>query len=175
MTPAEGEEASPSSQHPILSRAVGLVDRALDIALGATVALAALTVLAQVILRYVFNRPITWGDEFAVMVFAWTVFIGAAVVQRDDSHLSMDTFVRLLPARAELVLYLVRIAAMAVVLGVLFVQGWVLAERFSGVRYPAMGISRGFLYWALPVCVPLIAYYLLRCLIRAVRQAPTTR
>jgi TRAP-type C4-dicarboxylate transport system permease small subunit len=175
VTPKDGEQASPSSQHSILSRAVGYIDRALDLALGATVALAALTVLAQVILRYLFNSPITWGDEFAVMVFAWTVFIGAAVVQRDDSHLSMDTFVHLLPPRAELVLYLVRIAAMAVVLGVLFVQGWVLAERFSGLRYPAMGISRGFLYWALPVCVPLIAYYLLRCLIRALRQAPDGR
>jgi TRAP-type C4-dicarboxylate transport system permease small subunit len=87
----------------------------------------------------------------------------------------MDSLVRLLPPRMELVLYLVRVAAMAVVLGVLFVQGWVLAERFSGLRYPAMGISRGFLYWALPVCVPLIAYYLLRCLIRVLRQAPDAR
>jgi len=174
VTP-EGEEASPSSPRPIPGRAVSLVDRALDIALGATVAVAALTVLAQVILRYLFNRPIVWGDEFAVMVFAWMVFVGAAVVQRDDSHLSMDSLVRLLPPRMELVLYLVRIAAMAVVLGVLFVQGWVLAERFSGLRYPAMGISRGFLYWALPVCVPLIAYYLLRCLIRVLRQAPDAR
>jgi len=175
VTPDTGEEASASSPRPIVDRALGLVDRALDVALGATVALAALTVLAQVILRYLFNRPITWGDEFAVMVFAWTVFIGAAVVQRDDSHVSMDTFVRLLPPRASLVLYLVRIAAVAVVLGVLFVQGWVLAERFSGVNYPAMGISRGFLYWSLPACVPLIAYYLLRCLMRALRQAPHPR
>lgn len=175
MTPDEGEEGSASSPRPLLHRTVVLFDRTLDVVLGVTVAVAALTVLAQVILRYLFNSPITWGDEFAVMVFAWTVFVGAAVVQRDDSHLSMDSLVRLLPPRTEFVLYLVRIAAIAVVLGVLFVQGWVLAERFSGVRYPAMGISRGFLYWALPVCVPLIAYYLLRCLLRALRHGPAAR
>jgi TRAP-type transport system small permease protein len=170
-----GGEEVVSSPRPALSHVARLVDRALDVALGASVLLAALTIFAQVVLRYGFNRPITWGDEFAVMIFAWTVFIGAAVVQRDDSHLSMDSLVRLLPPRAAFVLYLVRVAAMAAVLGVLFVQGWVLAERFSSVNYPAMGISRGFLYWALPVCVPLIALYLLRCLIRALRRVPDAR
>lgn len=170
MTAGAGEGGEPPSPAP--GRAARLVDRILDGALGLTVLVAALTIFAQVVLRYLFDNPIAWADEFAVLVFAWTVFIGAAVAQRDDSHLSMDGLVRLLPVRAGLVLYLVRVGAMAVVLAVLFVQGVVLAERFSGLNYPAMGISRGFLYWALPVCVPLIAYYLARCLVRALRRVP---
>ena len=139
--PWERHGARATPPRPLASRAARLLDRALDTALGASVLIAALTVLAQVVLRYGFNSPITWGDELAVLVFAWTVFIGAAVVQRDDSHLSMDSFVRLLPPRVGFALYLVRVAAMAAVLGVLFVQGWVLAERFSGKYYRAFTLG----------------------------------
>lgn len=157
--PAEEGGAPPSAAAP-RGKGLGLLDRVLDAVLGLTVLIASATIFTQVVLRYGLNRPLTWADEFAVLVFAWMVFVGAAVVQRTDSHLSMDTLVRLLPARARLALDLLRAVACAFVLVVLFVEGWALAERFAGVRYPAMGISRAFLYAALPICVPLIALYL---------------
>ncbi len=52
---------------------------------------ARLAMLAQVFMRYVFGAPFAWAEEFAVLVFAWLIFLGAAHVQRDDSHLSIDT------------------------------------------------------------------------------------
>lgn len=164
------EEASPSSD-PARPGPLRLLDRLLESALALTVLVASAAIFAQVVLRYLFNRPSVWADEFAVLVFAWMVFIGLAVVQRTDSHISMDTLVRLLPARARLALDLVRVAAMAVVLGVLFWQGLALAQRFAGLAYPAMGISRGFLYAALPVCIPFVMLYLVANVRHRLRQA----
>jgi TRAP-type C4-dicarboxylate transport system permease small subunit len=165
-----GEGDTDPSPPPLRARLLARFDRILDAALALTVLVASVTIFAQVVLRYIFNSPIAWADEFAVLVFAWMIFIGAAVVQRTDSHLAMDTFVRLLPARAQRAAYLLRVGAIAGVLGVLFVQGLTLAERFGGLKYPAMGISRGYLYATLPVCVPLIAIYLVRSLVRALRE-----
>lgn len=175
--PGEGDGAS-SSIAGSGSRSVRLLDGGLDAVLALTVAVASLTILAQVVLRYGLNNPIAWADEFAVLVFAWMVFVGAAVVQRTDSHISMDTLVRLFSGRVRLALDLLRLAAIAFVLVVLLVQGFALAERFAGVRYPAMGISRAFLYAALPICVPLMLFYLalnLRTRLRAYGMRPHAR
>ncbi|HEX2113220.1 MAG TPA: TRAP transporter small permease subunit, partial [Alphaproteobacteria bacterium] len=67
-----------------------------------------------------------------------------------------------LPARAQAALYAVRIAAIAATAAVLLWQGWVLTDRMSFIEYPAMEISRGFLFAILPVGMPLLLYYLVR-------------
>jgi len=53
------------------------------------------------------------------------------------------------------------------VLGLLFAKGIELTSRMASIDYPAMGISRGFLYAALPTTIPLFAYYLVSCARRA--------
>ena len=58
--------------------------RALDRALarledwGVTVIVAVMAVLLGlgVVLRYVFNDPLTWSEEFVVTVFVWAVMLG---------------------------------------------------------------------------------------------------
>jgi TRAP-type C4-dicarboxylate transport system permease small subunit len=154
---------------------VGWLDRIVDLLLGATLLVAVVAIFTQVILRYVFSQPSSWLDEFAVLVFAWMIFIGAAVAQRTDSHVAMNVIVKLLPLSAQRVLCLLRSAAMAAVLAILFWQGLQLTLRLGSVEYPAMGISRGFLFATLPATAPLFLLYLGRTLWRrrrAIGRAP---
>ena len=144
-----------------------LVDRIADGLLAASLLVAVTCILVQVVCRYGFGRPITWLDELAVLDFAWLIFLGAAVAQRSDSHVAMDTLVQALPDRPRLVLYLLRCAAMLAVLGLLFAKGIELTSRMASIDYPATAISRGFLYAALPVTTPLFLLYLARCARRA--------
>jgi TRAP-type transport system small permease protein len=145
-----------AARHPALR----LVDRLTDSALALTVIATATAVFMQVVYRFVFQDPVAWLDEFAGLIFAWMTLVGAAVVQRNDSHMTVDLFARLLPARGQAALFALRVAAMLIVLGLLFWHGLALMRRMSFVEYPAMEISRGFLYAILPVCVPFIALYL---------------
>jgi TRAP-type C4-dicarboxylate transport system permease small subunit len=131
-------------------------------ALALSVLAASAAVFAEVICRYVLNDPSAWLDEFAVLAFAWMIMIGAAAVQRDDAHMQIDTFVRPLPARAQAAIYLLRFVGIAFTLVVVAWQGFFLMRRMSFVEYPAMEISRGFLFAILPVCMPLVLYYLIR-------------
>lgn len=135
-------------------------------ALALTVLAASGAVFAQVICRYVLNDPSSWLDEFAVLAFAWMIMIGAAVVQREDAHMQIDSFVRPLPARWQTFCYAVRFVCIAATVVVLFWQGWLLMQKMSFIEYPAMEISRGFLFAILPVCMPLILYYLVRNLVK---------
>jgi TRAP-type C4-dicarboxylate transport system permease small subunit len=141
---------------------VDLLRRPLEAALALTVAAASSAIFAQVVFRYVLNDPTVWLDEFAVLAFAWMTFLGAALVQRTDSHMAIDTFIGMLPARAQAVVFAVRALAIGFVLAVLFWQGLLLTTRMSFIDYPAMDISRGWLFVTLPVGAALIAYYLAR-------------
>lgn len=145
------------------------LDRLLDLALAVAVAVPATAIFLQVVFRYVLNDPSSWLDEFAVLVFAWMTLVGAAVVQRTDGHLAIDLVVKRLPKRARLAAEFVRIGAITVVLVVLFWQGLRLTEQMSFVEYPAMGVSRAFLFAILPVCTPLVLLYAMRSARRRMR------
>ena len=131
--------------------------------LALTVLVSSLAIFSQVVLRYGFNRPIGWVDEFAVLVFAWMILIGSVIAQANDEHISMDTFVRLMPEPARRALKMFRYAVVAGVSGVLLWQGLILSRKMVTLEYPGMEISRSFLYGVLPVCMPLMIYYVLRC------------
>ena len=147
------------------------LDRLLDQCLALTVIAPSVAIFVQVVLRYVFESPSSWLDEFAVLAFAWMTLLGAAVVQRTDSHMSIDFVAKRLPRPGQLALFALRLFAAAVALAVLFWQGLQLTLQMSFVEYPAMEISRGFLFAVLPVCVPLIAFYLIVSALRTLRAA----
>jgi TRAP-type C4-dicarboxylate transport system permease small subunit len=55
---------------------------------------------------------------------------------------------------------------------VLIWQGIGLTERTLALKYPAMGISRAFLYGAVPVCFGLLLINLVRSILAPVEKSP---
>ena len=55
--------------------------------------LIVLVIMLQVISRYIFNSPFSWTMELNVLFFEFLIFIGAAIVLRDDDHVKMDFLV----------------------------------------------------------------------------------
>lgn len=136
--------------------------RTVDAALALAVLAASGAILTQVVFRYLLDAPVAWLDEFAVLAFAWIIMIGAVVVQRRDTHMQIDSFVRPLPAALQTVAWALRLVAILATLAVVTWQGWLLARRMSFIEYPAMGISRGFLFATLPLAGTLMLYYVAR-------------
>jgi len=53
-----------------------------------------------VVSRYVFNKPLTWSDELASILFLWLAMLGAVIALRRGEHMRLTTFVNhLLPER----------------------------------------------------------------------------
>ena len=71
----------------------GAVIRAFDVASSACVAGIVLVVGGQVILRYLFASPPVWGEEMARWLFAWNIFLGAAVLVRYEAHLTVGILI----------------------------------------------------------------------------------
>lgn len=138
-----------------------LLDRIVWLLLAVAMAAMSLAMLAQVFFRYVLAAPISWAEEFAVLLFAWLTFLGAAFVQRDDSHLSIDSLRRLAGPRLGLALDLFRLAVIGLGSLVLIWQGIELTARTLPLLYPAMGISRAWLYGSVPACFAVGLVFLL--------------
>ena len=47
-------------------------------------------VFLQVLYRYVLHSPLAWSEEFAMFLFQWCIFIGAALAIRHGYHFHVD-------------------------------------------------------------------------------------
>ncbi len=54
---------------------------------------------AQVVLRNVFDQGILWGDILLRHLVLWVGFIGASIASREEKHINIDVFSRLMKGR----------------------------------------------------------------------------
>jgi TRAP-type C4-dicarboxylate transport system permease small subunit len=127
------------------------IDRIVGWALAACLGAMTIIVFVAVIYRYVLNSSLDWTGELASLLFAWLTFAGAYVGSRSRSHVRIDVLTRLLPAWVQRVLRRIADAGVLLLLGIFVWQGWSLTWITRGLEYPAMEISRGYLYGSLPV------------------------
>jgi TRAP-type transport system small permease protein len=130
---------------------VRAADVALRTAAGAALAAAGGAMFVQIVARFVFAAPFSWAEEFATLMFSWITFLGAASVQRDDSHLSVDSLRANAKPAARAVMDLIRRVTIAGCSAILVWQGIALSARMWPLEYPAMGISRSALYLSVTV------------------------
>jgi TRAP-type transport system small permease protein len=127
------------------------LDRLVNIALAACLGSMTAVVFVSVLFRYALNSPLAWTEELASLLFAWLTFVGAYVGFRSRSHIIIDTLVIFLPERLQ------RSVARAVDVCVLLLLGAMVWEGISltittwSLEFPAMEISRGYLYLSLPI------------------------
>jgi len=128
-----------------------LIDRLVHGVLAAILAGMTSIVFVSVLFRYLLNSPLAWTEELASLLFAWLTFVGAYVGFRSRSHIMIDTLVIFLPERLQ------RAVARAVDVCVLLLLGAMVWEGISltiitwSLEFPAMEISRGYLYLSLPI------------------------
>ena len=118
-----------------------------------------LCVLAQVILRYVFDRPLVWSDELARYLFVWCAFLGWIVAARRRSHLAIGVFADRCEPRGRALFALAASAAALIFAAVLFAYGIQIAARNLDIGTVALFFSFGFVYAIVPVAALAVGVY----------------
>jgi len=132
------------------------LDRALawltELPAAALVVIETIVLFAGVVSRYVFDRPLTWSDELASILFLWLAMLGAVIALRRQEHMRLTAIV----AYASPVLrrWLDTLAAMIVALFVIeiippaeayFESQWAITtpalEIHDGLRVLAIGVA----------------------------------
>ena len=134
-------------------------------------AVLACDLMLGVFSRYVLLRTFTWYDEIARACFVWVVFLGAAVGVKRGAHFGLHMLVDMLPKPARRLAGFVTPAVIIAFSGVLVVQGLAFMEFGRFQQLPVMGISKVWIYAAMPVGGALMILYSLQALWRGVRNA----
>ena len=74
-----------------------LIARVLRFIVGSLMIAAVAVNFGNVVGRYVFSKPLIWGEEVMQFMNVWAVMLGAAVITFHASHLRMDAFYNLAP------------------------------------------------------------------------------
>jgi len=81
-------------------RAIARVEKYLAItALSIMVAVA----FGQIIMRTLFSQGFIWADVLLRQLVLWVGFLGASLATRQDAHIDVDVFTRLLPKKGKII------------------------------------------------------------------------
>ena len=155
-----------------MKRSIQKVDKCLSMIENAVIILGLsamfLILLAQVIMRYVFSRPLTWSEEAARFIFVYVSFIGISYAYRQKGHIRMEVIVNLFPQAVRRGLeVLINLGTIA-----LFCYMIPFSFRFigiqAGVKATATHIPMSIVYTALPLGMALSCVRLLISSLRIV-------
>lgn len=120
--------------------------------IGGILAAIASILFFSVVMRYVFNNPVTWSEDSAKILLVWMTLLGAPAGLRSASHVSIELLTDKLPERGRIVFQILG-------LGVTTYVSWIFVSQ--GYRFALQGMRRivpsldwlpfGFAYLALPV------------------------
>lgn len=135
------------------------LERVLKLTAVTLVMLMLLALAAQVFLRYVFGKPLSWSEELALLGFAWVIVITTAIGVRRMTHARMDLMLNILPV--SLHKWLEKLIALLLLALGLFIAyaGWGYFQETRGSTSAAIGFPIEFLYAAAPTFGVLVALF----------------
>lgn len=126
------------------------VERYLRVVLGLVLAVLTGILFLQVVMRFVFESPLTWAEEFPRIILIWLVFLGLVPTIKGQ-HLVIDVL------KDRPTLRFLSAAVKWAVLIFFLVEGIDLVQRVAGQQMPVTQISRAWQYAAAPVGAGLAA------------------
>jgi TRAP-type C4-dicarboxylate transport system permease small subunit len=119
----------------------------------ACIALMAILVVAQVVLRYVFNDPLDWSEEMARITFIYLTFIGIGAAYGRRRHMAIDALIIELPPRLRRIVEVSVVGlATAFLITVIVIAIRAMAELYKmEVTTPALEYPMALVYLIIPL------------------------
>jgi TRAP-type C4-dicarboxylate transport system permease small subunit len=142
-----------------MRRYFDFLEKVLKLTAVTLVLLMLFALAAQVFLRYVFGKSLSWSEELALLGFAWVIVISTSIGVRRMTHARMDLLINVLPAGLHK--WLERLISLLLLALGLFIAyaGWGYLQETRGSTSAAVGFPIELLYAAAPVFGVLIALF----------------
>lgn len=128
-----------------------------------------LIILVDVVFRYWLKIPLNWPAESSVLLFQWSVFLGAALAARRRMHFALDLVVNRMPPRAQRAAEGVALLAVAATSVLLVVLGLDMTRRAWPSTYATLPLPHGAAYLGIPVSAALMVLFTLEHLMAFAR------
>ena len=107
-----------------------------------------LTFIFQVIMRFIFNKPLTWSDELIVILYVFSMFWAGAFLLKEKDHVMLDLIYEHLPAQGKRAFSI----AYSLLIGGLFL--WAVPASYSYISFmmrektPVLDVPFGIVFGA---------------------------
>lgn len=122
------------------------VTRALEGVIVTCLAVMAVLVFTNVVLRYAFDTGLAASEELARLLFVWLIFLGAILASRQHAHIGFDSLLKRLPPTVRKTVILANAALMLAACAFFVIGGWEQSKINLGNTYPVLGIPYAWLY-----------------------------
>jgi TRAP-type C4-dicarboxylate transport system permease small subunit len=117
-------------------------------------------VLMSVFYRYALGDPIFWVEEVSRFLFAYIVFLGAALSTHRRGHMAVDVLVKKLPHRVKDGWHVAIDMVVATVLLFVLVEGWRFTLLSQVLISTALHIPMSVFFFSVPLGAALMRPYI---------------
>jgi TRAP-type C4-dicarboxylate transport system permease small subunit len=127
------------------------LERVLKIALVVLLTAMTIVVVVGIAARYILLVSIPWTEELSRYLMIWTGFVGFGVAYRKKELIAVKLFVNKLPPHLLRIAFLVSDIACSIFLILVTIYGIKLCVMNAHQVAPALRISMGIIYAAIPL------------------------
>jgi TRAP-type transport system small permease protein len=129
-----------------MNRAIDGFCRLIEILIAVFLAVMAVMVFGNVVLRYAFNSGIIVSEEVSRWLFLWVTFLGAIVALKEHGHLGTDALISRLPVLGKKICLVLGHLLMLYVTWLVFSGALAQVRINLHVEAPVTGASMAFVY-----------------------------
>ncbi len=127
-------------------------------------------VIIQIVARYI-GVSVLWTEEIAVFSFIWAVFMGAALMVRDEAHFSFDFLKSKLMGRKKYVLMSITHVLMLIFSIYLLIYGKEITRTFWEYNwYSLPHFKMGYVWAVIPISAFLMCIYILEHMVNDLKK-----
>ena len=148
----------------------------LEFALIIAVAVLTLDVLWGVATRHLLGGQAKWTEELARFLLIWVSMLGSAAAFGEKAHLGVDYFVGLMDPAARRIMEIFSYIVVLLFTIFIFIKGgYTLVSNNLGQLTPALQISMGYVYAAVPIAGLFIIVFTFEQLLECILISPEMR
>lgn len=126
-----------------------------------------ITVLAQILFRFIPGLIVPWTEELSRILFVYIIFLGLALLEADDNMIKVTFMVDRLPYKSRFILQVFLNIFSIIFLICLFIGSIIMYGHARVVMWGTMPfLTASILYIPIMIACPLAIYYLIRQLFR---------
>lgn len=134
--------------------------------MGVSVLILSVVTSLQVIMRFIFNNPIPWGQDIIRLSFVWLVFYGGALCVHDNEHLNIDLLINSLNKKYKKILVFAIELVLLVFFAFLTYYGFIFTKTGLIQKAPYLPISMAFYYLSVPTSSLIMIYFQIEKIIK---------
>jgi TRAP-type C4-dicarboxylate transport system permease small subunit len=132
-----------------------------------------LSMVIQVFMRYVLNRPSPILHELTSYTFVWTVYLSAALTRRFKGHIRFNILYDALPRKAQLIIDLIFDLFVSSLFVISFYPVVNALISYKFIESTVLGISWTYLFIVFPVFMILVLIHNIKFIYYEIRELIT--